>query len=153
MDLPKAIDQIKEIQKNLLKPWPNHSEETKEFKKRSIEAIDTILQELENKREEAIILTADEEEFLEVLRKVKNYPLDRNRDIELYQTLSQRYSTVDIIEAIKDWAIHKLEDPIKEGNNPRSQINTWARNCTKWNKNLKKDKPPVKAGKYSDIYL
>lgn len=89
-----------------------------------------------------IVLSADESDFLAVLEKIKDYPLDREKDIEMLNVLKERYPQVDPLEAIKDWAFHKISTPLKDGQNPRSQINTSFKKCVEWNKCLKKpDKP------------
>lgn len=91
-----------------------------------------------------IFLSPEESAFLSELEKIKGYPLDREKDIEMLNTLKERYPQVDPVEAIKDWAILKIEHPLEDGQNPRSQINTSFKKCVEWGKNLKKpdaDKP------------
>lgn len=86
-----------------------------------------------------IILTPDEAQFLEVLQTIPNYPYDRNKDLAMYYRLKERYPQLDLIEAIKDWATYKLDKPLKEGDNPRSQINTACKKYIEWGRNLKKE--------------
>lgn len=94
--------------------------------------------ELDKENSTTLILTADESAFISVLGTIEGYPLDRVRDLEMYKTLGDRYPTIDLLEAIKDWAVYKLDHPLKKSENPRSQINTSFKNCVKWGKNIKK---------------
>lgn len=86
-----------------------------------------------------IVLQPDESEFLAVLENVPGYPLDRVKDLTLYGELGKRYPTIDLVEAIKDWSIHKLDKPLdpSKNQNPRGQINTSFKKYVEWGKNLK----------------
>lgn len=92
------------------------------------------------RQEDIYILTADEERFLATLKQVENYPLDREKDLEMYRTLAGRYSELDLNEAIEQWRMYKLDKPLEEKSNPRSQINTSFKNYVKWGRCLKGDK-------------
>jgi phage replication O-like protein O len=89
-----------------------------------------------------IILTPDEQGFLAELEKIENYPFDRKTDLEMYKMFGERYPTVDLLSAVKDWRTHKLGAPIEDKQNPRSQFNTWCKNAAKWGKNPKITKQP-----------
>jgi hypothetical protein len=95
-----------------------------------------------------IVLTAEEQNFIETLQGIKNYPLDRAKDRELYQTLTQRYPELDILEVARDWAAYKLDKPLDKKSNPRSQLNTACKKAMEWGKNLKKQ-PPKEAPRYT----
>lgn len=86
-----------------------------------------------------IVLQPDESEFLTVLENIPGYPFDRVKDLTLYGELGKRYPTINLVEAIKDWAIHKIDKPLdpKKNQNPRSQINTSFKKYVQWGKNLK----------------
>ena len=84
-----------------------------------------------------IVLTKEEQEFLNVLEGIKNYPVDRKADLEMYHKMGERYPTLDRVEAIKDWATYKLDKPLKAKDNPRSQINTSFKKYTGWGRNIK----------------
>jgi len=88
----------------------------------------------------AIILTEDEAEFIEILKGVKSYPLDRERDRDLHQTLTQRYPELDILDVARDWATYKLDKPLDAKANPRSQLNTACKKAQEWGKNKKPQK-------------
>lgn len=91
----------------------------------------------ENYKETMIILNSEESAFISILEKVKGYPINRVRDIEMYKTLQERYPNLNLIESLKDWHIYKLDNPLKPKDNPRAQINTSFKNCVKWGKNSK----------------
>ena len=97
----------------------------------------------ESKGEESIVMTSDESTFIKELEQIKNYPLDRKKDIEFYNTLQERYPTIDLILMIQDYAVYKIDHPIAEKDNPRSQINTQCKKCLEWKKCLKKQEKPV----------
>lgn len=84
-----------------------------------------------------IVITADEQKFLEVLQGIKSYPLDRTKDRDLYQTLTERYPDLDILDVAKDWAAYKMDKPLDKKSNPRSQLNTACKKAMEWGKNIK----------------
>ena len=84
------------------------------------------------------ILSNDEKEFLDILTRVENYPLDREKDLEMYKTLKERYPELDLLEAIENWRLYKLDKPLAKNSNPRSQINNSFKKYVEWGKCLKK---------------
>ncbi len=98
---------------------------------------DTYKNNKNDKKDLIYVLTADEERFLNTLSKIENYPLDRKRDLKLYQTLAERYPQLDLIAAIEQWAAYKLDKPLNGKSNPRSQINTAFKKYLEWGKCLK----------------
>jgi len=113
----------------------------------------------DNIKENIIVLTPIENEILETLSMVKNYPIDREKDLDMIKRLEERYPQLDLVESIKDWATYKLDKPLKPKDNPRSQINTSCKNYVKWGKNLKgvklngTDKGSNRKSKYSEEQL
>lgn len=101
---------------------------------------------------EKIILKPDEAEFFAVLEKVKDYPLDRQKDLEYYHILAERYPNLDLLSALKDWQIHKIGKPLKPKDNARSQINNWFQNAVKWGKNKKSSPRPALSGGTNDKF-
>jgi hypothetical protein len=81
-----------------------------------------------------IILNPLENEFISVLKTISNYPLELEKDREMVSTLSERYPALDLIQAIKDWAIYKKDKPLNKNSNARSQINTSFKNYVEWGK-------------------
>lgn len=94
------------------------------------------------RQEDIYILTADEERFFATLKQVENYPLDRDKDLEMYRTLAGRYPELDLNEAIEQWRVYKLDQPLKENSNPRSQINMAFKKYVEWDKCLKRRSGP-----------
>lgn len=84
-----------------------------------------------------IIMTADESKFINILSSIKNYPVDRVKDLEMYKTMQERYPTLNLLEAIEDWKQYKLDKPLEKKSNPRAQINTSFKNYVSWGKCLK----------------
>ncbi len=83
------------------------------------------------------ILSKEENKFIEILSEIENYPLDRKKDLEMYHTLEERYPTLNLLEAIEQWRIYKLDQPLKVKSNPRSQINNAFKKYVEWGKCLK----------------
>ena len=98
---------------------------------------DTYKNDKNDKKDLIYVLTADENKFLDTLATIENYPLDRKRDLKLYQTLAERYPQLDLIAAVEQWAAYKLDKPLDEKSNPRSQINTAFKKYLEWGKCLK----------------
>lgn len=86
----------------------------------------------------SIIMSPDQSKFIDILKQIKYYPLDIEKDIEMFERLTSRYPTVDPIAAIDDYALYKLDHPLDKKSNPRSQINTAFQKCVEWKKCLKK---------------
>lgn len=84
-----------------------------------------------------IILTKHQEEFFKILKKIHNYNIDINTDLEMYNKLTERYPTLDLVEAIKDFENYKLDKPLKNNSNARSQINNSFKKYVEWGKCLK----------------
>ena len=92
-----------------------------------------------NDKEDIYILSEDEKQFLDILNQIDNYPLDRKKDLEMYHSLIERYPLLNLLEAIEQWRIYKLDQPLKTNSNPRSQINTAFKKYMEWGKCLKKE--------------
>ncbi len=99
-----------------------------------------------NDKEDIYILSSDEKQFLDILSQIENYPLDRRRDLEMYQTLAERYPELDLCEAIEQWRMYKLDKPLTEKSNPRSQINMAFKKYTQWGNCLKEGERSGKSG-------
>lgn len=91
-----------------------------------------------NDKEDIYILSEDEKQFLDILNQIENYPLDRKKDLEMYHSLIERYPLLNLLEAIEQWKIYKLDKPLTAKSNPRSQINTAFKKYVEWGKCLKK---------------
>jgi len=95
-----------------------------------------------NVTETVTILKPNELLIIQVLEKVKNYPLDREKEIDMYSRLTEKYPDLDIVSVIKEWSINKLDKPLKAKDSPRSQISKWCSNAAKWGQNPKQK--PIK---------
>ena len=81
-------------------------------------------------------------DFFAYLKTVKAYPFNVEEDLAMYKRLKDKYCDVKFTYEIEQWANYKLEIPLKKGEAPRSQINTWFRKTQeridekkKWAKN------------------
>jgi len=61
---------------------------------------------------------------LKTLQSIKDYPFNTEVDLDYIQKLENKYPTLNIPEVIDDWAIYKLDKPLQNNSNPRSQIDT-----------------------------
>lgn len=92
-----------------------------------------------------IVMTPYESEFISVLENIKDYPLDRNKDLEYMKVLEERYPTLDLVEAVKKFSIWVLDNPFKKNSNHRSQINTSFGKYVEWGACIKQEEP-IKRG-------
>jgi len=76
--------------------------------------------------------------FLAELSRVENYPIDEKKDSSLFDSLNKDYPDLDLIDAIKAWAVNKLDNPLDSKSNPRSQIRTWFKKGQEWQQYPKK---------------
>lgn len=129
---------IKVLNYSVYQGGDNGESNTKETPRKHCLPTNKNVKNYKNDKEDLIyVLTADEERFLSVLSKIENYPLDRKRDLELYRTMAERYPELDLVAAIEQWATYKLDKPLAENANPRSQINTAFKKYLEWGKCLK----------------
>ena len=74
-----------------------------------------------NDKEDIYILTESEERFLNALSQIKNYPLDRKKDLEMYKRLGEKYPQLDINEAIEQWEHIQVRQSLEEKSNPQAK--------------------------------
>ncbi len=89
-------------------------------------------------------LTDDENNFIEVLKSIENYPLDIESDVKLYKDLSEKFPQLDILQAINKFAVYKQDKPLTVNSNSKSQINTSFEKYVEWGECLKTPTPPIK---------
>ena len=82
----------------------------------------------------------EDEEILTLLSKVKNYPLNNEKDLEFIKELKTEFPDVDILEKIKQITINWLKFPLTKKSRPRVQIRKWVTNEQKWQKEGEKDR-------------
>ena len=81
--------------------------------------------DIEKIREEKDTTTAPVyKKCLKTLQSIKDYPFNTEVDLDYIQKLENKYPTLNIPEVIDDWAIYKLDKPLQNNSNPRSQIDT-----------------------------
>lgn len=88
--------------------------------------------------------------YFEILKQVENYSFDVKKDSDMLNKLVQKYPDIDLIEAINDWAVYKLDNPLEKSSSPRSQINTWIKKGVGFGK-YKKQQPETNYDKYSHL--
>lgn len=98
---------------------------------------DSIKESKENNNVPILFLTPQQTEFFKVLKSIPNYPFDEQTDYRMYNTIEERYPSLDIVEAVKSFSIYLLDKPLKKKSNSRSQFNTHCKKCIEWNKCLK----------------
>jgi len=96
------------------------------------------------------IITSNYNDYFEILKKVENYPFDNKKDEAMLCSLMDKYSDIDLLEAVKDWAVYKLDKCLTKTSSPRSQINTWIKKGIEFGK-YKKEEPTTDYDKYSHL--
>ena len=81
-------------------------------------------------------------DYFEILKQVENYPFDEKKDSDMLSKLVKKYPNFDLLEALNDWSIYKLDNPLTNECNPRLQINTWVKKGIGFGK-YKKELPQV----------
>ena len=82
----------------------------------------------------------EDKEILILLSKVKNYPFDKERDLELIKGLKVEFPDVDVLEKAKQITLNWLNFPLLKKSRPRVQIRRWVSNEYKWQKEGDKSK-------------
>jgi hypothetical protein len=86
------------------------------------------------KNEKELVNDPFSRELLNILKNIKNYPLDIGADTGFIQQLLIDYPALDIKEELKKWAIYKLDKPLTGKSNPRSQFRNWCKKAAEWQK-------------------
>jgi len=76
--------------------------------------------------------------FLTELSRVENYPIDEKKDSSLFDSLNADYPDLDLLDALKTWAVSKLDAPLKKTDKPRLQIINWIKKGHGWGHYQKK---------------
>ena len=82
----------------------------------------------------------EDAKILTLLSKVKNYPLNKEKDLEFIKGLKAEFPDVDILEKIKQITINWLKFPLLKKSRPRVQIRRWVTNEQKWQKEGQREK-------------
>lgn len=82
----------------------------------------------------------EDTEILSLLSKAKNYPFNKEKDLEFIEGLKTEFPDIDILEKIKQITINWLKFPLTKKSRPRVQIRRWVTNEQKWQKEGEKEK-------------
>ena len=82
----------------------------------------------------------EDTEILALLFKVKDYPFNKEKDLEFIKGLKTEFPDVDILEKTKQITINWLKFPLNKKSRPRVQIRRWVTNEQKWQKEGDKGK-------------
>lgn len=93
---------------------------------------DAIIKEIKLEHNNSIL--KEDTEILTHLSKVKNYPFNKEKDLEFIQGLKKEFPSVDILEKVKQVCINWLKFPLLKKSRPRVQIRRWVTNEKKWQK-------------------
>ncbi len=74
----------------------------------------------------------EDKEILNLLSKVKNYPLNKEKDLEFIKELKVEFPDVAILEKVKQICANWLDRPLLKKSRPRVQIRRWVSNEQKW---------------------
>ena len=128
-----------ETEQNSISTETNSQSKVKESKVK--ESIDNNDDNFQNEIE--IILTQEEANYISILSKIEDYPLDRRKDLDYMKTMQERYPTLDVIAAATKFSDYILDKPFKKNANHRSQLNTSFGKYVEWGICKKKEKPIV----------
>ena len=88
-------------------------------------------------KSKSMILAAYEASYIKILEKIKDYPLDRKKDIDYMKQLEERYPTLDLIQAIEKFSVYIMDKPFRNNANHRSQLNTSFGKYVEWGNCIK----------------
>ena len=74
----------------------------------------------------------EELKTLNVLRGVKRYPFEFEKDLELLRELKSDFSRINLLEEAKKWKVYKLDKPLNENTNARYQLRKWVAQAEEW---------------------
>lgn len=98
----------------------------------------------EGKKVNNIIMTPYEAEYISILERIKDYPLDREKDLEYMKVLEERYPELDLVAAAEKFSDWVLDNPFKKNANHRSRLNDSFKKYVEWGICVKKEKPKEK---------
>lgn len=86
---------------------------------------------------EVIETTPYQDKYINILRNIKDYPLDLEKDIEYMDIMKERYPTLDLVQAIEKFSSYIFDNPFNKNANHRSQINTSFKKYVEWGQCIK----------------
>jgi hypothetical protein len=66
-----------------------------------------------------------ERNCLNVLKSVKDYPFDFEKDLDMTRTFMVEFPMLDICAEYKRWREYKRDRPLKNRSSPRLQLRNW----------------------------
>jgi hypothetical protein len=73
----------------------------------------------------AVPITDYERNCLNVLKSVKDYPFDFEKDLDMTRTFMVEFPMLDIYAEYKRWREYKRDRPLKNKSSPRLQLRNW----------------------------
>jgi len=73
----------------------------------------------------AVPLTDYERNCLNVLKSVKDYPFDFEKDLDMTRTFMVEFPMLDIYAEYQRWREYKRDKPLKNRSSPRLQLRNW----------------------------
>ena len=73
----------------------------------------------------AVPITDYERNCLNVLKTVKDYPFDFEKDLDMTRTFMVEFPMLDIYAEYKRWREYKRDRPLKNRSSPRLQLRNW----------------------------
>lgn len=89
---------------------------------------------LPEKEIKPIILTSSQDRFMGILKGIEGYKLDMIKDLEMYERMESKYPNLDLVEAIEQFAMYKMDKPLSKSSNARAQISTSFKKYDEWGK-------------------
>lgn len=74
----------------------------------------------------------EDTKILNLLSNVKNYPFNKEKDLEFIKGLKAEFPDVDVLEKVKQITLNWLKFPLLKKSRPRVQIRRWVTNEQKW---------------------
>ncbi|MBO8183633.1 MAG: hypothetical protein H0Z28_12745 [Archaeoglobus sp.] len=88
-----------------------------------------------NDNNKYIIMSQEEKEVIDILSGIKNYPIDRELDLEMFHSLEKEFPELSVIDVLKDYAAYKKDKPLTKRSNPRLQIRNFCKKAREWGRN------------------
>jgi len=73
----------------------------------------------------AVPITDYERNCLNILKSVKDYPFDFEKDLDMTRTFMVEFPMLDIYAEYKRWREYKRDKPLKNRSSPRLQLRNW----------------------------
>lgn len=85
-------------------------------------------------KESKLNLNKEDKEIFALLKNIKNYPFNQEKDLEFIKGLKAEFPEIDVLEKVKQICANWLNRPLLKKSRPRVQIRRWVFNEDKWQK-------------------